>query len=181
MNKLTYREDIIYFTIIFFIAFSFGDFFFWMYYGFYLEDGPELRLYLSSAIYTLPIIYFIRREKIYATVFATFILSIIWMFYLMLKNDMMIWHRWKGYWLDIWECIFFLISLGIYFGFKIMIKEYIKYRKLPDDERRIQRSFKCIANRVFYFFLSILIPILILLVLDLLKIGAIIYDELAIL
>lgn len=170
MNRAIDREDILYFSIIYFVAFFLALFCYVLYHD--KTEGPILQTFFLTCHFSIPSLCFIRKGKIYAIIYALYVLIIFWLFYLIqMRGEMLIWNRWEGYWLDAWEFIFILLSMGIYYGFKIMIKEYLKYRNLAPDEKRIQKSFKCIIYRVSFFILSLFIPIVILIIWLSLNIG----------
>jgi len=163
MNNTRLREDIIFFCIIYFIVICLSFFFASFYENYYYCGGPTPTVFFIPFLPSIPNLFFIRKGKTYSIIFSLYVLIFIWLFYLIqLKGEMMIWNRWEGFWLDAWEILFIINSIGIYFGIKIIIKQYLEYKKLIEEDKIKEKSFKEVIKRISYFFLSIISFFLIL-------------------
>ena len=170
MDKQNIREDIIYFSITFFIIITLGMFFLDLY------NVHVCHMFSEIFLPFIPTLIFIRKGKIYSIVFSLYVLEFYMMCLGIVRPELMLMSEINCDWRSAWEFIFLITSMGFYFGLKIIIKEYLNYRKLDYEEKIVQKSFKEILKRVSYFFISLLSLLLIYNILSWINIEQFNYD-----
>ena len=118
----------------------------------YGYDGEYI--YFHIFIGTIPVFYLLKKGKIYVYAFSLMVMFVALFYYVtrigaefMLNN--------LGMCMLLWQIVVILLIIDIYLGFKILVREHIKYRKLSIEEKRNMNTLKKIIIRISYFFVPL--------------------------
>ncbi len=112
---------------------------------------PEL-FHFALFLGHIPVIYFIRKGIVYSFVFSLVVLSFIFSTWIVIGEDLWI-RAQSNMYMDIWQLMTIIIIISIYFGFKLIIYEYIYYKNLNSEQKYIEKSLKRLLYRISFFFI----------------------------
>lgn len=154
MNNI-FNEDRFIFKILFFTCYISGI-------ALELFDPYEVSTYEYSILgffcIILPILFLIRKERIYVYIFCLYIIILEFLFYI-INERVYIFINGMPNLIFLWQIIIILLITEIYFGFKIMIREFLAYRKMSLEERKKEKTIDAIMQRAMYFFLCLILII----------------------
>jgi len=150
-------EDKLIFKILFFICYTF-------HWSILALLHPESDFGYPYAFFSfffaiMPIFFLMNKKRIYVYIFCLYLIIIHFLMQVIVfRITLYLWHR-SNYLLFFWQIMFTLFVIEIYFGFKIMIKEHLNYRKLPLEEKEKLKSAEEIGLRILYFIICLFVYI----------------------
>jgi hypothetical protein len=137
-------------------------------------------LFLDFFIYLFPVFIFLIKRKVYAVVLALIILDVAFIYGGLLTFVLIEMEEIYTFLARVWEINFGIMCYAFYLGFKILINEHIKYRKLSLEEKRYLAKPISILKRLAYFFILLIYIIVSIIVIDKTKFSEIpfwLFDE----